>query len=84
MEYEEKIYISIEEYKELLMIKGRYEELKSMYYGPYANTKITYRGESEKEMVPPYKFTCDNSGVTFNKKIPHTYTNSDNTEVQCG
>ena len=44
MEYiEEKIYISIEEYKELLMIKGRYEELKSMYYGPYSNTKISYR-----------------------------------------
>lgn len=80
----ERITIPLEEYKELLTIKGKYEELKSMYYGPYTNTKITYRGESEKEITPPYKFTCDNSSVTFNKEVPHTYTNSEDLEVQCG
>ena len=53
------ITISIEEYKELLIIKGKYEELKSIYYGPYSSTKITYRGE-DVPMAPPYKITCDN------------------------
>ena len=38
------ITISLDEYKELLTIKGKYEELKSIY-NPYPfNTKITYRG----------------------------------------
>ena len=41
------ITISIEEYKELLIIKGKYEELKSIYYGPYSSTKISYRGFTE-------------------------------------
>lgn len=56
----ERIYIPLEEYKELLTIKGKYEELKSMYYGPYTNTKITYRGE-DRIIDPPYKFTCENA-----------------------
>ena len=44
MKEREVITISLEEYKELLIIKGKYEELKSIY-NPYPfNTKITYRG----------------------------------------
>ena len=55
---EETITITLEEYKELLMIKGKYEELKSLYT-PTFNTKIIYRGfEDEKELKPPYKVTC--------------------------
>lgn len=58
------ITISMEEYKELLMIKGKYEELKSQPGKP-----ILYRG-IEKEILPcrelttepipetPYKITC--------------------------
>ena len=53
---EEIITISLEEYRELLIIKGKYEELKSIYYGPYSSTKITYRdysneGSQEKRMI---------------------------------
>lgn len=55
---EEAIVITLEEYKELLMIKGKYEELKSLY-NPTFNTKITYRNfEDDKELKPPYKITC--------------------------
>ena len=54
----ETITITIEEYKELLMIKGKYEELKSMYV-PTTYPKITYHNfEKEKELKPPYKVTC--------------------------
>ena len=63
----EIITIPLEEYKELLTIKGRYEELKSMYYGPYSNTKITYRGGEEG-------VACVNGSVTFNNDTPFTYT----------
>ena len=76
----ERISIPLEEYKELLTIKGKYEELKSMYYGPYTNTKITYRGESEKEMAPPYKFTCVDKNITFGKDALATYTNTKDSE----
>ena len=55
---EETILITLEEYKELLMIKGKYEELKSLY-NPAFNTKIIYRNfEDDKELKPPYKITC--------------------------
>ena len=55
---EETIVITLEEYKELLIIKGKYEELKSLYT-PTFNTKITYRNfEDDKELKPPYKVTC--------------------------
>lgn len=54
---EETILITLEEYKELLIIKGKYEELKSLYT-PTFNTKITYRNfEDDKELKPPYKIT---------------------------
>ena len=72
-EYIEKIYIPLEEYKELLMIKGKYEELQSIYYGPYTLTKPTYRKE-DGIMAPPYKFTCNDKSVTFNNDTLATYT----------
>lgn len=55
---EDTITITLEEYKELLTIKGKYEELKSLYM-PNTYPKITYRNfEKEKELKPPYKVTC--------------------------
>lgn len=55
---EETILITLEEYKELLIIKGKYEELKSLYNHNF-NTKIIYRNfEDDKELKPPYKITC--------------------------
>ena len=60
---ERLIQIPLEEYKELLIIKGRYEELvKKSIILP--NQKITYINdvpvqEYEKELKPPYKITCD-------------------------
>lgn len=45
---EQVITIKLEEYKELLMIKGKYEELKNMYYpatypNSYPKSNIVYR-----------------------------------------
>ena len=57
----ETITISMEEYKELLIIKGKYEELKLLYQ-PYPKTTITYRDfNNEKDLIPPYKITCGES-----------------------
>ena len=54
------IEIPFEEYKELLIIKGRYEELKSQQNIPWTvkpnGTTITR--EQDKELTPPYKVTC--------------------------
>lgn len=58
------IEIPFEEYKELLIIKGRYEELKSQQSIPWiVNPKdatITYTNtkRQDKELTPPYKVTC--------------------------
>ena len=60
----EKVVISLEEYKELLTIKGRYEELKSQQTIPWtvrpSGTTITYINtkEQDRESTPPYKVTC--------------------------
>ena len=55
------ITITLEEYKELLIIKGKYEELKLLYQ-PYPKTTITYRDfNNEKDLTPPYKITCGES-----------------------
>ena len=49
------IAIDMEEYKELLIIKGRYEELKERQ----TMTPILYRGNSEnKEVYDINKVTC--------------------------
>ena len=59
---EEKITIPLEEYKELLIIKGKYEELKSQRIDtiPINKTTITYTGADGKStsLTPPYKVTC--------------------------
>ena len=59
------IEIPFEEYKELLIIKGRYEELKSQQNIPWTinnprGTTITYKDikEQNKELTSPYKVTC--------------------------
>lgn len=54
----ENITIPMEEYKELLMIKGKYEELKSQQILKPTYTRI--RDLSEKYTAPesPYKITC--------------------------
>ena len=62
MNDEATITITLEEDKELLIIKGKYEELKErqqITYVPW-RTNITYNTDDlfEKE-VKPYKVTCD-------------------------
>ena len=53
------IAIDLEEYKELLMIKGRYEELKERQ----SITPILYRGNSDtKETYDLNKVTCKLGG----------------------
>lgn len=55
----DNITIPMEEYKELLIIKGKYEELKSQQVKPtpilFREPKITKDYELPKE---PYKITC--------------------------
>ena len=51
---ENKITITLEEYKELLIIKGKYEELKSNQNQLHG---ITYRGNDNKTFEYPYKVT---------------------------
>lgn len=55
------ITIDIEEYKELLIIKGRYEELKERHIAPIALP--TYRGNDKEEILHDYnKITCKLAG----------------------
>lgn len=53
---DKQITIPLEEYKELLIIKGKYEELKSQYQ-PYRST-ITYTGGDNTNSKYPYTVTC--------------------------
>lgn len=58
------IGIPIEEYKELLIIKGKYKELKSQQNIPWTvnprGTIITYTDKDGKKttLTPPYEVTC--------------------------
>lgn len=53
------IEIPFEEYKELLIIKGKYEELKSQQITPLiSNPRITYT-DLRKDIKYPYEVTCD-------------------------
>ena len=55
------IEIPLEEYKELLMIKGRYEELKSQIYKHQPSiTPTIYRDIKITDPLPEqtYKITC--------------------------
>ena len=58
---DKEITISLEEYKELLIIKGKYEELKNKCWQcyPRGNT-ITYR-YSDGKLKDPYTVTCGNT-----------------------
>lgn len=57
MKNEEEVIIRIpfEEYKELLIIKGKYEELKKLQ-----QPLIVWDGKKETDpfITPPYKITC--------------------------
>lgn len=57
---EEKITITLEEYKELLMIKGKYEELKSKD-NPIRIASV-WRDNFSKTEVYPYKVACTKEG----------------------
>ena len=55
----ENITIPMEEYKELLIIKGKYEELKSQCRG---NSIILHDGNLKRIgdiPIEPYKITCE-------------------------
>lgn len=53
----EKITITMEEYKELLITKGKYEELKSQQG---LNLNYPLVKDTTKEIERPYKLTCKN------------------------
>lgn len=56
------ITIPMEEYKELLMIKGKYEELKSQQQIQKISLPdyhIKELSERYKTPEPPYKITCE-------------------------
>lgn len=62
------ITISLEEYKDLLETKGKYEELKSLYT-PYYKPTITYTGGDGgvlrgTDYTYPYKTTCDTAAYS--------------------
>ena len=52
------ITIPFEEYKELLILKGRYEELKNK---STIDTGITYRdlNSNDRFIIDPYKVICE-------------------------
>lgn len=51
----EYITIPLDEYKELLVIKGKYEELKMLNTPLINKHTIIY---NDKPIIEPYKFTC--------------------------
>lgn len=55
---QETITISLEEYKELLIIKGKYEELKSKQGNQVLPNTILLKETKEKIPEYPYKVTC--------------------------
>lgn len=52
------VLIPLEEYKELLIIKGKYEELKAYAMPHIYPTRISYNGKTIGESESPYTFTC--------------------------
>lgn len=55
-----EITITMEEYKELLIIKGKYEELKSQNQGKLKYIGRKYNKQDKIPSIPivPYKITC--------------------------
>lgn len=65
----DKITITLEEYKELLIIKGKYEELKSRE-GLWTKPIITYRDCSDKPNInsnPKITWAVDSHEIETNK-----------------
>ena len=60
----EEITISMEEYKELLIIKGKYEELKSQERNVITYTPRDFSRTFYGEPIPKetYKITCEGKG----------------------
>lgn len=58
---EEKITINLREYKDLLVIKGKYDELKNNQSlpPPIYPSKITFPDDKNKLFEFPYEVTCD-------------------------
>lgn len=65
----DKITITLEEYKELLIIKGKYEELKSRE-GSWIKPTITWRGDDESNIDtnPRVTWAVDGNEIKINKK----------------
>ena len=55
---QETITISLEEYKDLLIIKGKYEELKSKQNNQVLPNTVLLKETKEKIPEYPYKVTC--------------------------
>lgn len=62
MEQQKVITITMEEYKDLLIIKGKYEELKSQQQSFYTGVKFNGNPVYRKPDTELYKVTC-NEGI---------------------
>lgn len=62
----DKITITLEEYKELLIIKGKYEELKSRE-NSWIKPTITYREFLNPNIDPNPKWVIDSREIETNK-----------------
>jgi hypothetical protein len=62
----DKITITLEEYKELLIIKGKYEELKSRE-GSWIKPTITWREYDKPNIGSNPKWTIDSREIETNK-----------------
>lgn len=56
---QETITITLEEYKELLIIKGKYEELKEKQSSQALPNTILLKETKEEIPKYPYKVTCE-------------------------
>ena len=70
---DKQITISLEEYKELLIIKGKYEELKNKCWQCYPHGNIITYKDSDGGLHYPYTVTCGSttsysSSATKSKK----------------
>lgn len=70
---DKEITISLEEYKELLIIKGKYEELKNKCWQCYPHGNIITYKDSDGGLHYPYTVTCESatsysSSATRSKK----------------
>lgn len=63
----DKITITLEEYKELLIIKGKYEELKSRE-GSWIKPTITWREYDKLRLQYKSNLAVDNREIEANKK----------------